>query len=207
MAERQYDTDVFVNCPIDTGYRPLFEAIVFTIHDCGFAARSALEVTDTSQVRIEKISRIVAECRFGVHDISRTEPDRLTALQRFNMPLELGLFLGAKRFGTGKQKLKNCLVLDIDRYRYQQFISDISGQDIAAHAGVTSTAIRVVRDWLSDARMSARRIPGGAAMLRRYEHFRGELPDLAANQGLVAEELTFSEYRLLTEEWLTAHRA
>lgn len=203
MAERQYETDVFLNCPIDAGYRPLFEAIVFTIHDCGFAARSALEVTDTSQVRIEKISRIIAECKFGVHDISRTEPDPATGLPRFNMPLELGLFLGAKRFGTGKQKLKNCLVLDVDGYRYQRFVSDIAGQDIMAHDRMPAAAIRVVRDWLSDAQ-PASRIPGGAAMLERYRTFRADLPSTCARRGLVVKDLTFLEYRVQVEEWLAA---
>ncbi|HEX6087385.1 MAG TPA: hypothetical protein VF266_22830 [Thermoanaerobaculia bacterium] len=204
MAERQFDTDVFINCPIDAAYRPLFEAIVFTIHDCGFAARSALEVTDTSQVRIEKISRIIADCKFGVHDISRTDADPVTRLPRFNMPLELGLFLGAKRFGTGKQKLKNCLVLDVERYRYQRFMSDIAGQDIVAHDGTPEVAVRVVRDWLSDAQSPARRIPGGAAMVRRYETFRAALPAVCEQHGLVEQELTFNEFRLRVEEWLAA---
>jgi hypothetical protein len=204
MAERQYETDIFVNCPFDAAYRPLFEAIVYTIHDCGFAARSALEVTDASQIRIDKIGRIIAECRFGVHDISRTDPDATTGLPRFNMPLELGIFLGAKRFGSGKQKLKNCLVLDVERYRYQKFISDIAGQDIAAHDGSPAQAIRLVRDWLSDAARSTRKIPGGAAMIRRYETFRNELPAMCMSQGLDADELTFNEYVLQAEEWLAA---
>ena len=204
MAERQYETNVFVNCPLDAAYRPLFEAMVFTIHDCGFAARSALEVTDTSQVRIEKISTIIADCKFGVHDISRTEADFSTGFPRFNMPLELGLFLGAKRFGSGRHKTKNCLVLDVDRYRYQKFISDIAGQDIAAHAGMPSLAIRAVRDWLSDARVTSRKIPGGAAMAERYGTFRADLPALCARRGLVADELTFNEFVLEAEEWLAA---
>jgi hypothetical protein len=206
MVERQYETNVFVNCPFDAAYRPLFDAIVFTIHDCGFASRSALEIFDTSQVRIDKIGHIIADCKFGVHDISRTEPDTVTGLPRFNMPLELGLFLGAKRFGTGKQKLKNCLVLDVERYRYQQFISDIAGQDIVAHGGTTAMAIRAVRDWLSDA-PPASRIPGASAMVRRYETFRNELPAMCEGQGLVAEELTFNEYVLQMEEWLAVQRA
>lgn len=202
MAERQYEKDVFVNCPLDTEYRPLLEAIVFTIHDCGFAARSALEVTDTSQIRIEKISAIIAACKYGLHDISRTELDRDTGLPRFNMPLELGLFLGAKRFGAGKQKAKNCLVLDVDRYRYQKFISDIAGQDIVAHGGTVVQAIRVVRDWLSDAGRAAGKLPGGAAMMLRYQIFRYDLPDMSARRGVDPEEMTFNEYVLRVEEWL-----
>ncbi len=50
------------------------------------------------------------------------------SLPRFNMPLELGIFLGAKRFGSQKQKQKNGLILDREKYRYQSFCSDIAGQ-------------------------------------------------------------------------------
>ena len=96
--------NVFINCPFDTDYKALFYAIVFTVHDCGFVARCALEEGDASQVRIDKIYSIIAECRYGIHDISRTELDENFGLPRFNMPLELGIFLGAKKFGTGEQK-------------------------------------------------------------------------------------------------------
>ena len=34
---------VFLNCPFDDQYKPIFEALVFTIHACGFTARCALE--------------------------------------------------------------------------------------------------------------------------------------------------------------------
>jgi len=139
MPDSQFDYGVFINCPFDDSYRSLFEAIVFTVHDCGYVARCSLEVTDASQVRIEKISAIIGSCRLGIHDISRTDLDTATQLPRFNMPLELGLFLGAKRFGSGKHRLKTCLILDVDRYRYQKFISDIAGQDIAAHSGKPET--------------------------------------------------------------------
>ncbi|HEV2817827.1 MAG TPA: hypothetical protein VGW40_11490 [Allosphingosinicella sp.] len=51
------------------------------------------------------------------------------------MPLELGLFRGAKRFGNKAQKLKRALILDIEQFRYQRFISDLAGIDIHAHGG------------------------------------------------------------------------
>ena len=107
--------------------------MVFAVHDCGFIARCALEEEDASQVRIDKIYSIIADCRYGIHDISRIELDDASGFPRFNMPLELGIFLGAKKFGVEEQKKKKCLVLDREPYRYQQFISDIAGQDIQAH--------------------------------------------------------------------------
>jgi hypothetical protein len=42
-------------------------------------------VDDASEVRIEKIAKIIAACRFGIHDICRTEPDETTGLPRFNV--------------------------------------------------------------------------------------------------------------------------
>jgi hypothetical protein len=47
--------------------------------------------------------------------------------------LELGLFLGAKRFGDEEQRRKRALVLDVERYRYQRFISDLAGVDVTPH--------------------------------------------------------------------------
>lgn len=143
MPAATYEDSVFVNCPFDAEYQEIFRAIVFTVHDCGFLARCALEVDDSGEVRIARINRIIRECRHGIHDISRTDADAVEKLPRFNMPLELGLFLGAREFGVGRQKLKRALILDTERYRFQRFCSDIAGQDIKAHEG--SVARRFAR--------------------------------------------------------------
>jgi hypothetical protein len=36
MIARSYDRNVFINCPFDSAYRPLFEAIAFATADCGY---------------------------------------------------------------------------------------------------------------------------------------------------------------------------
>lgn len=128
MPTASYDDSVFINCPFDAEYQEIFRALVFTVHDCGFLARCALEVDDSGEVRISKINRIIRECRHGIHDISRTELDRTENLPRFNMPLELGLYLGAREFGIGRQKQKRSLILDVEKYRYQKFCSDIAAR-------------------------------------------------------------------------------
>lgn len=202
MSAAEYERSVFVNCPFDEKYRHLFEAIVFVVHDCGYVVRCALEVDDASEVRIEKIAKIISDCRFGLHDISRTEPDSATGLPRFNMPFELGLFVGAKRFGGAEQKLKTCLILDVERYRYQTFISDIAGQDIAAHKGDADAAIRHVRDWLSSGTPKSIRTPGGKAIAARYVIFRRELPATCAKVNISVDELTFNDYIAQVEDWL-----
>src|SRR5476649_1388241 len=139
---------VFINVPFDRQYTKLFRALVFALHDCGFFARCALEGDDGSETRLTKLYDIIRDCPLGIHDLSRTSLDRTYRLPRFNMPLELGLFLGAKRYGGSAHRGKSCLILDRKPYRYQIFCSDIAGQDIRAHENNIENAIRVVRNWL-----------------------------------------------------------
>jgi hypothetical protein len=206
MPSSDYEQNVFVNCPFDPDYAELFDAIVFTVHDCGFKARCTLEVDDSAQVRIDKIFDIIQECMFGIHDISRTEIDLTSGLPRFNMPLELGIFLGARRFGQGKQREKICLILDKERYRYQQYCSDISGQDIRSHGGDIRKAIIAVRDWLRNATTERDVIiPSGSRIFNRYEIFLSELPQLCTSLNLDQEELIYNDYITLAVGWLTAN--
>jgi hypothetical protein len=198
-----YEDSVFLNVPFDRKYRRLFDALVFAVYDCGFIARSALEVEDSGQARVEKILNIIEESKFGIHDISRAGVDHNTRLARFNMPLELGFFLGAKRFGSSRDREKRCLVLDRERYRYRNFCSDISGQDIRAHNDDPKDAIRGVRDWLSSHRVGIL-IPGGKSIFERYGRFRDQLPAQAQDVRLDHRELTFGDYTHLLVGWLTA---
>ena len=202
-----YDDAVFINCPFDPAYQPLFRALVFAVQDCGFLARCALEADDAGEVRIGKIKRIIAACRHGIHDISRTELDAATQLPRFNMPLELGLFLGAHEFGGRKQKLKRTLVLDREPYRYRAYISDLAGQDIQAHGGDPDQAIRAVRNWLGNFRTVQDPgviLPGAVKIIARYRQFQAELPALCDRLHLEPGALQFVELRTIVQEWVDA---
>lgn len=201
MQSIHYNDNVFINCPFDEKYKSLFDAMVFAVHDCGFIPRCALEEEDASQARIDKIYSIIADCRYGIHDISRTELDENSGLPRFNMPLELGIFLGAKKFGIEEQKGKKCLILDTEPYRYQQFVSDISGQDIQAHNNRSREVITHVRNWL---RAASRRetLPSGSIIWKRYQEFMEKLPQTAQECRLTVEELIFNDYTLLVAQWL-----
>ena len=201
MKSSRYNDNVFLNCPFDSAYKQLFDAMVFAIHDCGFVARCALEEGDASQVRIDKIYNIIADCCYGIHDLSRTELDTNSGLPRFNMPLELGVFLGAKKFGIKEQKRKNCLILDKEQYRYQQFISDIAGQDVPAHNNDPEEIVKAVRNWLRTA-SKRQTIPSGSIIWARYQEFRGDLPQLAQECQLKVDELIFNDYTSVITRWL-----
>ncbi len=53
---------------------------------------------------------MIEECRYGVNDLSAVALDAVTGLPRFNMPLELGLFFGCKRYGPENQRKNNAAV-------------------------------------------------------------------------------------------------
>lgn len=195
-----YAASVFINCPFDPGYRPMLFAATFAILDCGYQPRCAQEEEDGGIVRVEKIKRMIQDCKFGLHDISETAPGA-NGLPRFNMPFELGLFLGARQFGDSGQKGKVTLIVDREPHRYQAFLSDIAGQDIRSHDGNAETLITVVRNWLSTA-TKRKTIPGAAAIRQRYYDFTAQLPELCAELQLQPDDLLFNEFTLITASWL-----
>ncbi len=202
-AAPPYRQSIFINCPFDGEYKQLFEAAVFTVYYCGYIPRCALEIANSAQVRIEKLFRLIDGCQFGIHDISRTELDPGSRLPRFNMPLELGLFLGAQRFGTGRQKRKNCMIFDREPYRYQKFISDIAGQDISAHERDPAMLITKIRDWLSNVTHSKPQ-PGGNAIAAHFAAFQIDVLEICTRFKLLRHELTFRDYGNVVRVWLTS---
>jgi hypothetical protein len=198
-----YVTNVFINCPFDVEFEPLFHAIVFAVIQCGYTVRCALEADDTGATRIDRIYRLIEECRFGIHDISRIEHDSVNNLPRFNMPFELGLFLGARRFGARPQRDKYCLVLEAERFRYQKYLSDIAGQDIRQHDNEPAKAVGAVRDWLAASRpKSAKPLPGATAIMRHYSEFEANLPAMLRAADLEPAELGFFDRANLMAQFL-----
>lgn len=191
---------VFINCPFDPAYQPIFRAICFTIHVCGFEPKCALERIDSGESRLDKICELVLQSDLGIHDISRTEPDPETGLPRFNMPFELGLFLGAKRFGQRAQRGKRILVLDREPYRYQKYLSDLAGQDIETHAGRPEDAMRVIRAWLQNA--AGEQVVGPVWLGRFWSEFNADLEKLASERGCSPEQLSFEDLSYLMREWI-----
>lgn len=122
------------------------------------------------------------------------------------MPLELGMFLGAIRFGSGEQKRKRGLILDVDRYRYQKYCSDIAGQDVRAHGGSVRRVIGAARDWLGSTPESERQIiPSGRHIAERFDRFRRQMPAQCRALKLAPSELTFPDVCALAVGWQLAN--
>lgn len=193
--------NVFINCPFSVDYQAHFRAIIFTVVRSGFTPRCARESDDGGEVRLDKICRIIRECPYSVHDISKTELDADSGLPRFNIPFELGLFLGAKRFGGRSLGRKKTLIFDKDPYCYQSYISDIAGQDIHEHKGEVDQLIRELTAWLRN-EVRDPKVPGGFAIAAEFKKFRGDLPAIAGDMQLQVSELTFNDLVEVIARWI-----
>jgi hypothetical protein len=191
LASAQRAANVFINCPFDPAYQPLFEAVVFAVAMCGYNVRSALEVVDSGDLRLQKIIRMIEDSRFSVHDVSRVELDTSTGFPRFNMPIELGIALGIKHLGRKALRDHRMLILDRTRYRYRKFASDLAGLDISEHRNRPRRIIQAVRDFLPP--LAGAHMPGAGAIETAYRAFQRKLPAMAAAAQQTVGELTYAD--------------
>lgn len=201
--DRGIDSDlasVFINCPFTADFRPLREAMIFTVLACYFRPRSALEAGNSGDVRLDKIVRLIKESEYSLHDLSAVGLDVDTGLPRFNMPFELGIAVGLKK-ATRSYASHSLLVLEDEKYTYQKCLSDIAGQDLQAHGNDAARLIPIVRNWL---RTESRRadMPGGAKICAEFKRFQSRLPDICADADLDREALPFVDLLSMARTWL-----
>lgn len=202
MAAEGYNNNVFVNCPFDKEYTALLRVMIYTVYRCGFVPQCALAEDDATDNRLDKIVRLIENCRYGIHDISRVELSP-GGLPRFNMPFELGIFFGAKKLGVPEQKNKNALVFEKTKFSYQQYISDLNGVDTKAHNNNPGTVLTEIRNWLAAA-SRRKTIPGYKIILQDYTDFSAKLPGIVQQAGLDMDNIPFNDYCLAVEEAIRA---
>jgi hypothetical protein len=192
---------VFINCPFDQEYQPLFDAIVYTTHACGFVARCTLEDGNGEAVRIEKILRMIDDCELGIHDISKVK--LYAGFPRFNMPFELGLFLGAQSFGSFRHRCKAYLILTEERYQHNSITSALMGKDLEAHENKPEKIVDSVSQFLLSRIAKGFKRPGRDELQRRYQEFENILPNLLEYVGQDRTSMTFKEFRGYVEDIIT----
>jgi hypothetical protein len=188
---------VFINCPFDSDYRSLFQAITFAIIYCGYVPHSALEEVNSGTPRLKRILDLITMCDLSVHDISRTELNE-QQLPRFNMSFELGLTLGYK-LATARGDVK-LLILDRAPYTYHKSLSDLSGYDIQAHQDDPAFAITQVRNWLQTC--SKEPMAGASYGIKSFRIFMEDLPVTCEGLKIDQEALTFTDLVYAIKSWL-----
>lgn len=142
------DKSVFINCPYDAAYAPLFDALILATACCGFKPRSALETGTVAEPRMERIVRTLFESRYSIHDLSRSKGEGEEGFARFNMPLELGIAMARRYMTRESERQHDWLLLVSSKAPYHQFISDLSGYDPAQHDGTVGSLVPRVLHWL-----------------------------------------------------------
>lgn len=202
-----FEDNVFVNCPFDTDYKPLLRPLLFTIVYLGLKPRIALERSESGESRITKIIELIEGSKFAIHDLSRIKAKKKGDLFRLNMPFELGVDWGCRKFGRGSLCEKKIIVLEAERYTYQAALSDIAGSDIAAHKNEPQELVSVVRNWLANqCRPTA---PGKSKIWGAYSDCMAQLYDELPGRGFDRhdiENLPVSELLAYMEEWVAQNR-
>lgn len=175
-------TSVFLNCPYDGEYTPLFYAAVWTTLGCGFVPRSAVESGTTADPRIDRITRAIFESKYSIHDLSRCKGEGDANLARFNMPLELGIAMARRALGRRLAERHDWLVLVPAGHQYGRFISDLTGFDPAEHDGTERGVILAVMKWLAT-RVDAGRTLSPEQVLNRQPEFKRAMRKLRKTWG------------------------
>lgn len=143
-----YFKNIFINCPFDEEYKPLLKVLLFTICKCGYTPRIALEYFDSSENRLSRIQTLIRESKYSIHDISRYKATKKEEIYRLNMPFEIGMDFGCKKFGEQKHRQKVMLIISSVPHDYQKALSDLAGIDIDVHQNDSEKMVRCVRNWL-----------------------------------------------------------
>jgi hypothetical protein len=180
--------------------------MLFCILALGFEPRLALERIDGAETRIEKIVELILDSKFGIHDLSRLKASKKGEFFRLNMPFELGIDYGCRRFKEAPWSAKKILILEAERYRFQKAISDISGSDIAVHNNDPLIASNEVRNWLAQGLGNT--IPGPAAVFNKFTDFTADNYDLLKARGYSdanIANLPVNELIACMRDWLAAN--
>lgn len=198
-----FEQNVFINCPFDNDFKPLLKALVFELIYLGFSPKLS-QTLSSSAIRVNQIKNLIKNCKFGIHDLSRSKAMDAGELPRFNMPYELGLDIGALEYGSRKLKTKRILILETERFHYQKVISDIAGQDIENHNDDPKTLITKVRNWFS-ANFPEETIVGQSVIWIAYNQFIDDL-----NTNLSAsytedeiEEMPIGDFIKFANDWIS----
>ena len=203
-AEQGIENNVFINCPFDEDYDSLLRPLLFTVIYLGFNPRIASERSDSIENRIDKICELIGKSKYSIHDLSRLKAGQEREFYRMNMPFELGIEYGSRRFGPPPLNQKRCLILEKRRYEFMKALSDLSGVDIKAHANQPEQVIRAVRDWFVET-VGLRNVASPTVIWYRFNDFASDFYDARSADGFTADDLNMMpipEYIHFIRRWV-----
>ncbi len=146
-----FEKNIFINYPFDNKYiDDLLKPMLYVIIKNGYNPRLAAEISDSGQLRLDKIIEIIKDCKYSIHDLSIVKSKIVNEYARMNMPFELGIDYGLRVSIDKNLNSKKFLILEKTKYDYQKAISDINGFDIKVHENDTQKLFDCLYTWCSD---------------------------------------------------------
>ena len=146
MPKSARQESAFLNIPYDRNYEPLYLAFIAGLSGFGLVPRATVEIP-TSDRRLDRIVKLIRDCRYSFHDLSRVQLDRgRPPTPRFNMPFELGLAVDWALAANTKHKW---FVFESKSHRLQKSLSDLNGTDPYIHDGSAHGVLRGLMNALT----------------------------------------------------------
>lgn len=206
-VKREFEKNVFINCPFDPEYYPLLRPLLFTIVYLGFNPKIALERLDSGEQRIDKICQLIKNSKYSVHDLSRLKSKKRGEFYRLNMPFELGIDYGSRRFAVNYLKTKKHLILEKGAFDYRKALSDISGVDIKSHDNKPAKVVQAIRNWFVDT-VDLSGVAGPTAIWYKFNNFTSDFYTRRQTEGFSDEDLNMMpvrEYINFIKSWLRSN--
>jgi hypothetical protein len=115
---------VFINCPFDEEFEPLFLAYIAGLVTLGLLPVTVCDLP--ASTRLDRLCGLIDSCASSIHDLSRVQlSGARTPVPRFNMPFELGLSVRTRRHSW--------FLFESRPHRLQRSLSDLAGCDAYIH--------------------------------------------------------------------------
>lgn len=205
---KKFWTSVFINCPFDEEYKLLLRPMLFTLVSVRLLPRLASERSDSLEQRIEKILRLINECKYSIHDLSRLKSERANEFSRLNMPFELGIEYGCRRIAKNHLRTKRSLILEKKRYDIQKALSDLNGVDIKCHNNKPTQTVQALQHWLIET-VGLNDVESPSVIWDKFNEFDYQFYERRKAQGYSKRDLQImpvQQYIRFIKQWVASKR-
>ncbi len=199
-----FEKNVFINCPFDPAYKSLLRPLLFTILYFNFNPKIASESSDSGEQRLNKICELIECSKYSIHDLSRLKSTKKGEFSRHNMPFELGIDYGSRKFAEGYFTEKKFLILERGKYDYSKALSDLAGIDIKSHNNNVEKLIRAIRDWFSET-VGIDKPKAATVILNKFNEFMADFDAERRKEGSKDKdiyEMPIAEFSSYIKDWL-----
>lgn len=199
-----FESNVFINCPFDDDYFSLLRPLLFSIVYLGFNPKIALESSDSGELRANKICKLIKASKYSVHDLSRLKSQEADEFYRLNMPFELGIDYGCRRFGSQRLQEKRFLILEKGAYDYRKALSNLAGVDIKSHDDEPIKIVRAIRNWFVET-VGLKKVDSPTVIWYKFNDFTSDFYSRRHQEGFSDEDLNMMpvpEYIDFIKGWI-----